>query len=130
MADERYVVRNQAGAGVVFKTKKEAEDFLKSDAGKAYSLEGSGSKAVKAGENKAVNPDENKEPNPLQALVPGLQAKAADVLLAAGYDSLEKLAAASDEELTALDNVAAGSVRSIREVAPVKPASENSGGGE
>lgn len=56
MANDRYVVRNDKGAGVIFKTKKEVDKFLSSDFGKGYELVDAEaeSKAVEESENKSA----------------------------------------------------------------------------
>ncbi len=41
-------------------------------------------------------------------------------LAAAGYDSVDKVSAASDEQLRALDGIGATTLKAIREVAPKK----------
>lgn len=57
MADKKYIVRNERGAGVVFNDKKEADEFVKNNDGYALEDEAAEEKAVEsAPENKAVKP--------------------------------------------------------------------------
>ena len=55
MAKDRIVLRNDRGAGVVFKTRKEADAFLKVNDG--YQVEGDETEA----ETKAVTADETED---------------------------------------------------------------------